>query len=208
MFLSRARRRPRWHGHPRWARHPRRGDPRRAAGRDPDRRGHADVLRPRHPRAAADPCQPGPARAPAAPTRRPPGRPTLAALDRTDHRATTSVEHRRDHGRRTEDRPRPSTRRPHRHRPRRRDHPRDRGPTQTPALSAEPRPSRCVASRDSSHGPLPQFPSRSVKNQVTQTRQASGASRQAMGGAARPAHRQVVAGSAMGMIRPVMAMGG
>jgi transposase InsO family protein len=98
-------------GPPRRALPPGRGDPRRPPRQHPDRGGHDDDLRPRHPGAAAHPAQPadlGPG-PPAA--RRPPGRAASAALHGAGHRPAQGEQHRRDHGRRAEDRPRPH---PHR----------------------------------------------------------------------------------------------
>jgi hypothetical protein len=51
--------------------------------------------------------------------------------------------------------------------------------TKRSASSAAPRPSRCVASKDSGRGTLHQFPRPGVKHQVTQIRQGSVESRQA-----------------------------
>lgn len=133
---------PRRHRRPGRSRDPGRGDPRRTAGRDPDRGSDADVLRPGHPRAAAHEAEPDPGREDAVPARGPPSRATAKAADRADHRATPRLEHRRHHGRRAESRPRPGPCPPDRDRPRRRDHPRDRGRRRDPRRTPDHGPAR------------------------------------------------------------------
>ena len=154
------------------------GDPRRDPGLDPDRAGHPDVLRPRHPGPAPHLAQPADLGPGPAAARRPPGRAAAPPLGRAGHRPAGGQQHRRDHGRRAEDRPGPAST-PGGSSPS--TSPPIRSPStsaRTPAPSGGPPPSRSAASKPSSTARLPMFPRQSGKHVLGLIRQESGGTRQ------------------------------